>query len=594
MRTSKSATIKRYLVLLLSLALLPGTSQLSFAQAMGAQQQQPSAAGWREPVRAPHALVASTSRLASQIGADVMKRGGNAVDAAVAVAFALAVVYPEAGNLGGGGFMLIRFHDRKTITIDYREVAPLAASRDMYLDKNGELIKGEGSSTVGYRAPGVPGTVAGLELALKKYGSGRFNWRQLIEPARRLAAQGFKLSNRIVGTLKDNERKLSQYEESRKIFLNGGNQFKEGDVLRQPELAATLARLQRGGAREFYRGVTARLIAEDMRRHQGIITLEDLRRYAPKEREPLRSNYRGHEVISMPPPSSGGAVLMEMLNILEGYDVPAMNPLASEKYHLLIEAMRRAYADRAEYMGDPDFASVPAAGMIDKDYAARQRSSIRPDRASTSAEIRGGRPNENSTGQTTHFSVVDPQGNVVANTYTLNDLYGSGVTAKGTGIVLNDEMDDFTSKPGTPNLWGVIQGERNSIVPMKRPLSSMTPTIVLRKDGSVWFAIGARGGARIINAVLQIIINIVDHGMNIQQAIDSPRIHHQWFPDLVRYEPFGLSADTMRALESRGHKLEEATNPRNIASAEGIMIEEGTGTRLGASDPRNDGMPVGY
>jgi gamma-glutamyltranspeptidase / glutathione hydrolase len=582
--------MKRLSALLLSLALLcaPVTS---FAQTVV-----PSAtpAAWREPVRAPHAMVASTSRLASEIGVDVMKRGGNAVDAAVAVAFALAVVYPEAGNLGGGGFMLIRFRDGKTFAIDYREVAPLAATRDMYLDAQGELIKGEGSSTVGYRAPGVPGTVAGMELALRKYGSGRFNWRQLIEPARRLATQGFKLSYRIAGTLIDNARKLSLYEDSRKIFLNNGSQYKEGDILRQPELAATLSRLQQNGAREFYKGLTARLIADDMRRHKGLITLEDLSRYTAKERTPLRSTYRGYEVISMPPPSSGGAVLMEMLNILEGYDLGGMNPLSSEKYHLVIEAMRRAYADRAEYMGDPDFASVPTAQMISKDYATRQRSTIKLDRASTSAEIRGGQPEENQTGQTTHFSVVDPQGNVVANTYTINDLYGSGVTAKGTGIILNDEMDDFTARPGTPNLWGVIQSERNSIVPGKRPLSSMTPTIVLRKDGSVWFAVGARGGARIINAVLQVVLNIIDHGMNIQQAIDAPRIHHQWFPDAVRYEPFGLSSDTLRALAARGHKLEEATTPRNIASAEGIMIEERTGTRLGASDPRNDGTPIGY
>ncbi|HUQ31550.1 MAG TPA: gamma-glutamyltransferase [Pyrinomonadaceae bacterium] len=582
--------MKRISSLLLLFALL-FAPYAAFSQTPPART---AASGWREPVRAHHAMVASTSRLASQIGVEVMKSGGNAVDAAVAVAFALAVVYPEAGNLGGGGFMLIRFHDGKTAAIDYREVAPLAATRDMYLDANGALIKGEGSSTVGYRAPGVPGTVAGLELALKKYGSGRFTWARLIEPARKLAMQGFILSNRIAGTLRDNERKLSQYEDSKKIFLNGGNQFKEDDVLRQPELGMTLARLQRGGAREFYSGRTARLIADDMQRHHGLITMEDLRRYTPKERTPLRSTYRGHEIISMPPPSSGGAVLMEMLNILEGYDLPRMNPLSSEKFHLVIEAMRRAYADRAEYMGDPDFARVPAEEMISKAYAVRQRSTIKLDRASTSEEIRGGNPGENSTGQTTHFSIVDPQGNVVANTYTLNDLYGSGVTAEGTGILLNDEMDDFTSKPGTPNLWGVIQGERNSIVPGKRPLSSMTPTIVLRKDGSVWFAVGARGGARIINAVLQIIINVIDHGMNIQQAIDAPRIHHQWFPDLVRMEPFGLSSDTMRALELRGHKLEEATTPRNIASAEGIMIEEGSNIRLGASDPRNDGVPVGF
>jgi gamma-glutamyltranspeptidase/glutathione hydrolase len=540
-------------------------------------------------------MVASTSRLASQIGIDVMKRGGNAVDAAVAVAFALAVVYPEAGNLGGGGFMLARFRDGKTIAIDYREVAPLAASRNMYLDARGELIKGEGSSTVGYRASGVPGTVAGLDLALRKYGSGKLSWAQLIEPARRLASQGFELSYRIAGTLEDHKRKLGSYEDSRKIFLNDGNARVEGELLRQSDLAATLARLQHRGAREFYTGITARRIADEMREHNGLITLEDLRRYTPKERVPLSSTYRGHEIISMPPPSSGGAVLMEMLNILEGYDLSSMNPASSEKYHLVVEAMRRAYADRAEYMGDPDFVTVPTAGMINKGYATRRRSTIDPQRASTSAEVRGGHPDEeNGSGETTHFSVVDPDGNVVANTYTLNDLYGSGVTIKGTGVLLNDEMDDFTSKPGTPNLWGVIQSERNAIAPGKRPLSSMTPTIGLGEDGAIWFAVGARGGARIINAVLQIIINIIDHGMNIQQAIDAPRVHHQWFPDLLRYEPFGLSGDTMRALAARGHKLEEATNPRNLASAEGIMIEPRTGMRLGASDPRNDGVPVGY
>ncbi|HEY0379534.1 MAG TPA: gamma-glutamyltransferase [Pyrinomonadaceae bacterium] len=581
---------RRFFVTTSLLALLLCARGVSFSQG-GAVAPAPS---WRQPVRAPHAMVASTSPLASAIGADVMKRGGNAVDAAVAVAFALAVVYPEAGNLGGGGFMLIRLSGGKTVAIDYREVAPLASSRGMFLDARGELIKGAGSSTVGYRASGVPGTVAGLELALKKYGSGRLTWAQLIEPARRIAAQGFALSLRVAGTIRDHEKKLSADEDSRRIFLNAGSFFKEGDTLRQPELAATLARLQRFGAREFYEGRTARLIADDMRRHGGLLTLDDLKGYRPKEREPLRQTYRGYEILSMPPPSSGGAVLMEMLNILEGYDIAAMNPLASEKYHLLVEAMRRAYADRAEYMGDPDFVPVPAAAMIDKAYAARRRASIKLDRASTSAEIRGGLTEENRTGETTHFSVIDPQGNTVANTYTLNDLYGSGVTATGTGVLLNDEMDDFTAKPGTPNLWGMIQGERNSIEPRKRPLSSMTPTIVLRKDGSVWFAVGARGGARIINAVLQIIVNVIDHRMNIQQAIDAPRVHHQWFPDAVRYEPYGLSADTMRALASRGHKLEEATDPRNLASAEGVMIEEGTNVRLGASDPRNDGVPVGY
>lgn len=554
-----------------------------------------AAAGWREPVRAQHAMVASVSRTASEVGVDVLKRGGNAVDAAIAVAFALAVVYPEAGNLGGGGFMLIRLRDGRTTAIDYREMAPGRATRDMYLDAKGEPIRGEGSSTVGYRAPGVPGTVAGMEMALKKYGSGRLTWAQLIEPARRLALDGFKVSYQLSNSLRDYSKRLEPYADSRKIFYRAGKPLNEGDTLRQPDLAATLARIQRGGAREFYEGTTARLIADDMKRHDGLITLEDLRNYVVKEREPLRSTYRGHPVITMPPPSSGGVVLIEMLNILEGFEMPKLGWSSSDRYHFLAEAMRRAYADRSEYFGDADFVSVPVSGLIDKAYAARQRDTINPARASTSEEVRPGRPTGFDTGQTTHFSVVDAAGNAVANTYTLNDLYGSGVVARGTGVLLNDEMDDFTSKPGVPNTWGFIQGERNAVAPRKRPLSSMTPTFVLRKDGSLWFAIGARGGSRITNAICQIITNVVDHGMNLQQAIDAPRIHHQWLPDVLSFEPYGLSADTQRALEARGHKVAQASWYRgNIASAEGVMIEEKTGMRLGACDPRYEGVPVGY
>lgn len=546
----------------------------------------------REPVRGRHGMVAAQSRIASQVGVDIMKRGGNAVDAAVAVALALAVTYPEAGNIGGGGFMMIRLRNGKTAAIDYREMAPAAATRNIYLNKNGELIKGEGSSTVGYRASGVPGTVAGLDLALKKYGSGRFTWAQLVEPARRLAAEGFPLTYLVTRSMRNAKDLLGKYEDSRRIFLNNGRLYNEGDVLRQPELAATLARLQRRGPREFYEGLTARLIAADMKRHNGLITFADMRNYVAKERVPLRAKYRGYEVISMPPPSSGGPVLIEMLNILEGYDLGKINHASSEKYHLLTEAMRRAFADRAEYMGDPDFVKVPVAGLIDKDYAQRLRSTINLDRASRSEEVRPGQPAGYESTDTTHFAVVDQYGNAVSNTYTINDLYGSGVTAKGTGVILNDEMDDFAAKPGSPNLFGLVQGERNAIMPGKRPLSSMTPTFVLRKDGSLWFAIGARGGPRIITAVLQTIINIVDHGMNIQQAIDAPRIHHQWLPDEILHEPYGLSADTQRALEARGHKL--AAKPVYTASAAGIMIEEKTGVRQGALDSRSDGEPVGY
>ncbi|HEX8294137.1 MAG TPA: gamma-glutamyltransferase [Pyrinomonadaceae bacterium] len=546
----------------------------------------------RQPVRARRGMVASTDRLASQVGVDVLKRGGNAVDAAVAVAFALTVTYPAAGNIGGGGFMMIRLRDGRATAIDYREMAPAAAHRNVYLDERGELKKGEGGSLVGYRASGVPGTVAGMELALRKYGSGRLTWAQLVEPARRLAAEGFALPYGLARSLRANEKELGLYPESKKVYLNNGRFFNEGEVWRQPELAATFARMQRSGPREFYEGRTARLIAEDMRAHDGLITLEDLKGYVAKERAPLRTTYRGFEVISMPPPSSGGAVLIEMLNILEGFDLRHMGASSSERYHVQTEAMRRAFADRAEYMGDADFVSVPVAGLIDKGYAERLRKGIRMERASTSAEVKAGRPAGAESEETTHFTVVDAEGNCVSNTYTLNDSYGSKVVMKGTGILMNDEMDDFAAKPGTPNMFGLIQGERNAVAPRKRPLSAMTPTFVLRQDGSLWFAVGSPGGPTIINTVLQVVTNVVDFDMNIQQAIDAPRIHHQWLPDEITYEPFGLSADTFRALESRGHRLTQ--KPRYMGDAHGIMIEEKTGMRLGASDSRNEGAAVGY
>jgi gamma-glutamyltranspeptidase/glutathione hydrolase len=546
----------------------------------------------RQPVRATHGMVASTDRMASQVGVDVLRRGGNAVDAAIAVAFALAVVYPAAGNLGGGGFMMIRLRDGRATAIDYREMGPAAAHRDVYLDEKGNLKEGEGSSTLGYRASGVPGTVAGMELALKKYGSGKLTWTQLVEPARRLAAEGFPLPYGLAHSLRGNADKLGLYEESKKVYLNGGRFYEEGAVWRQPELAATFARLQRFGPREFYEGRTARLISEDMQAHGGLITLADMKNYVAKERVPLRSTYRGFEVVSMPPPSSGGAVLIEILNILEGFDLRHMGASSSERYHVETEAMRRAFADRAEYMGDADFVNVPIAGLVDKSYAERLRKGIKMDRASTSAEVRAGRPTGAESEETTHFTVVDAEGNCVSNTYTLNDSYGSKVVMKGTGVLMNNEMDDFAAKPGTPNAYGLIQGERNAVAPRKRPLSAMTPTFVMRKDGTLWFAIGSPGGPTIINTVMQVITNVVDFDMNIQQAVDAPRIHHQWLPDEIVYEPFGLSADTFRALEQRGHKL--VGTPRYMGDAQGIMIEEQTGVRLGASDPRNYGEPVGY
>ncbi|MDQ3220788.1 MAG: gamma-glutamyltransferase [Acidobacteriota bacterium] len=546
---------------------------------------------WREPVRSRHAMVASQHELASKIGIDIIRKGGNAVDAAIAVGLALAVVYPEAGNIGGGGFMLIRLKNGKTFAIDYREMAPMAATRNVFVNKDGTLIAGEGSSTIGYRASGVPGTLAGFDLAFKKYGSGKIKWRDLVEPSRILAQNGYKLTFRLANLLEAYKTNLSKYADSSRIFLNDGKFYKEGDIFRQPELAQTLGRIQAQGAKEFYTGETARLIAADMRVNNGLITLEDLKNYQARERTPLRGAYRGYEIISMPPPSSGGIVMLQVLNMLEAYDVRSMGYNSSAKYHVLAEASRRAFADRAEFMADPDFADVPVNQLIDKKYIAERRSTIDLAKATSSREIGHGQIVGKEPTETTHFTVVDAAGNVVTNTYTINDLYGSRVTAKGTGVLLNDEMDDFAARPGKENLYGLIQGERNAVQPKKRPLSSMTPTIVLRKDGSFWFALGARGGPRIISAVMQSVINVIDHDMNIQQAIDAPRIHHQWFPDEILFEPYGMSPDTLKILGGYGHKF--GNKPVTIASATGIMINE-EGVRFGAIDSRSDGAAIGY
>jgi gamma-glutamyltranspeptidase / glutathione hydrolase len=550
-----------------------------------------NAAAFREPERGKNAMVASQHSIATNIGIDVLKRGGNAVDAAIAVGVALAVVYPEAGNIGGGGFMIIRNKNGEFKAIDYREMAPAAATRDLFVDAKGDLIRGEGSSTVGYRASGVPGTLAGFELAYKKYGSGKLKWNELIDPAVKVARNGYQLSHRLAELFRSYSSTLSRYPESNRIFLNNGKFFNEGDVLKQPELATVLARVSRFGAADFYTGQTAKMIAADMRANNGLITLDDLKNYKVKERTPLTGTYRGHQIVSMPPPSSGGLVMLQVLNMLEAYDLQAMGVGSAARYHVIAEAMKRSFADRAEYMADPDFADVPVAQLVDRAYAAARRSTIMPDKATPSREIKPGVFGGKEGTETTHYTVIDKDGMIVSNTYTINDLYGSRVTIMGTGILMNDEMDDFAARPGTPNLFGLVQGERNAVGPGKRPLSSMTPTIVMRKDGSPWFAVGARGGPRIISAVLQTVINVIDHGMNIQAAIDAPRIHHQWLPDELRYEPFGMSPDTLNILRSYGHKFPDS--PGNIASATGIMIDE-KGIRLGAIDSRSDGLAAGY
>lgn len=539
-----------------------------------------------EPVRGQKVMVASASEHATRAGLEILRKGGNAVDAAVAVGLALAVTYPIAGNLGGGGFMVVRTADGKSVAIDYREIAPAKAGRDLYLDASGKVIPE--ASTTGYLASGVPGTVAGLSLAQERYG--KLKWRDVVEPARRLAADGFPVSDTLARTLR--ESKLERFPESRRVFLRNGNFYREGEVFRQPDLAATLKRLQQKGPREFYEGRTAELIAEDMRAHQGLITRDDLKAYRPVVREPIRGTYRGYEIVTMPPPSSGGVALIEMLNMLERYDVGALGYNSSRKYHLFTEVMRRAFADRAEYMGDPAFVKLPVAGLTSKRYAADLARGIDLTRATPSAQVKAGRPAAYESPQTTHFSVVDAEGNAVSNTYTLNLNYGSGVTVKGAGFLLNNEMDDFTSKPGVPNAFGLIQGEANAIAPGKRPLSSMTPSLVL-KDGKLFLVVGSPGGPTIINTVLQVITNVVDHGMNARQAVSAPRLHHQWLPDAIQVEPYGLSADVAEALRAKGHQI--ADNPRYMGDAEVIMIDPATGVRLGASDPRSpDGLAAGY
>ena len=543
-----------------------------------------------EPVRGQHGMVASNDEIASKVGVEIMKKGGNAVDAAIAVGLALAVVFPFAGNIGGGGFMLIRKKDGTSTAIDYREMAPKAATRNIYLDKNGKLIEGEGGSILGYRAAGVPGTLAGFDLAFRKYGSGKLKWSDLVEPARLLAQSGFVLSYSDVRSIGVYRNDLSHYPESKRIFLNGGNGFKEGDRLVQPELAQTLGRIQRIGAKEFYTGKTAQLIAADMKAHNGLMTLDDLKNYKAKDRVPVKGTYRGYEIISMSPPSSGGAILLEILNILEGYDLRAMGYDSAAKYQVMTEAMRRAFADRAEYMGDADFVDVPVNTLIDKKYAEKRRESIDLTRASSSSEIGHGQIAGKEPTETTHYTVVDGEGNVVSNTYTINNGFGSAATVTGAGFLLNDEMDDFAAKPGEPNMFGLIQGERNAVQPGKRPLSAMTPTIVLRKDGTPWFAVGAAGGPTIITAVLQTIINVIDHDMNIQQALDAPRIHHQWMPDELVSEPYGMSPDTRKILESYGQKFSLV---RTLARGTAIMIDD-KGVRLGAVDSRGPGEAVGY
>ena len=539
------------------------------------------------PVYAAHGMVATQERLATEVGVDILKRGGNAVDAAVAVGFALAVTLPQAGNLGGGGFMIVHVAESgETVAIDYREKAPEAASRDMFLDAAGEADPA--LSRFSGLAVGVPGTVAGLTLALDRYGTMELS--EVIAPAVKLAEEGIAVTPDLAQSIEANREELEKYASSSAIFFRpDGSGFEPGDTLVQSDLAGSLRAIAEAGSDAFYDGEIGALIAAEMARSGGLITAEDLAAYEAVVREPVRGDYRGYEVISMPPPSSGGVHIIEILNILEGFPIGELGANSAATIHLMAEAMKLAYADRSEYLGDSDFVDVPVAGLTSKDYAGQLRALIDADRATPSATIRPNDPLPYESDQTTHFSVVDAAGNAVANTYTINFSYGTGLVAEGTGILLNNEMDDFSAKPGVPNAYGLIGGDANAVEPGKRPLSSMSPTIVLR-DGKVFLVTGSPGGSRIITTVLQIIMNVVDHGMNVAEASEAARVHHQWLPDELRVEE-GLSIDTIRLLEAMGHKVAEQPV---MGSTHSIMRRE-DGALFGASDPRRpSSLTAGY
>jgi gamma-glutamyltranspeptidase / glutathione hydrolase len=554
------------------------------------------------PTHAPHAIVTSVHELASRAGVEILHTGGNAVDAAVATGFALAVVHPQAGNLGGGGFMLLRFADGKTRFIDFREKAPFAAAENMYLDAQGNVIpeSNKESSVVGYRAIGVPGTVAGLVYAEKQYG--KLSIEKVMAPAIKLARDGFALAYEDTQDLKK-DKYLAEFPESKRIFLRDGNLYEPGEVFKQPELAHTLERLAKDPD-TFYHGAMAHELAAAIQKGGGLVTAKDLAAYEVKEREPIRGSYRGYDIISAPPPSSGGVALIEILNILEGFDLAKLGNRSADAIHLEVEAFRRAFYDRADFLGDPDFTKVPVAQLIDKKYAAAWRDSIDPNHATPNKDLK--RPSFGELERvaqsypaairepqnTTHYSVVDADGNAVSVTTTLNDSFGSRVTAEGLGFLLNDEMDDFTSKQGVPNTYGLIQGPTNAISPGKRPLSTMTPTIVL-KDGKLFLVLGSPGGSRIVTIVANILIGVVDFSLDIQEAVNAPRFHHQWLPDQIFVED-RLSPDTMNILRSKGHKVKVDPSWRDWGDGECIMVDPKTGERLAGADGRNNGKAVGY
>ncbi|NLS68531.1 gamma-glutamyltransferase [Bradyrhizobium brasilense] len=546
------------------------------------------------PAAAENGMVVSAQHLATQVGVEVLKRGGNAVDAAVAVGYALAVAYPAAGNLGGGGFMTIQFADGRKTFLDFRETAPKGATADMYLDKDGNVIPG--LSTKGHLAVGVPGSVAGMEYAREKYGT--MKRADVIAPALQLAEDGFVLDQGDVSMLQTSTKDFQDDPASAAIFLNNGKPFQVGERLTQHELAETLREISKRGSDGFYKGWVGAAIVAASQAGKGLLTQEDLDNYRVRELAPVECDYRGYHVVSAPPPSSGGVVICEMLNILEGYPLQELGYHSAQAVHYQIEAMRHAYVDRNSYLGDPDFVKNPLERLLDKTYAAKIRAAIDPAKAGVSRDIKPGVPPHEGS-NTTHYSIADKDGNAVSVTYTLNDWFGAKVTAARTGVLLNDEMDDFTAKVGVPNLYGLVQGEANAIVPGKRPLSSMSPTIV-SKDGKPVIVMGTPGGSRIITAVLLTMINAIDYGMNAQEAVDMPRFHQQWLPEVTNLEDYTLSPDTRKILEGMGHKFGPPHPANHLAviiigapSLRGKPV--GNNRFYGANDPRrNSGLAAGY
>lgn len=549
-----------------------------------------------QPAKGEHGMVVTAQHFGSEVGVEVLKKGGNAVDAAVAVGYALAVLYPNAGNIGGGGFMTIRFKDGKSTFLDFRERAPLAATKTMYLDKDGKPVKG--ASLDGYLAVGVPGSVAGFEMAREKYGT--LQRQDLMAPAIAYAKDGFILDQGDAASFANNAARLAKDPAAAAIFLKpNGKPYGAGERLLQPDLAASLAAISEKGTDAFYKGAIADAIVKASGAKGGILAKADFEQYAVRELKPVTCTYRGYEITSSPPPSSGGVIICEILNVLEGYPLSYLGAGSAETVQVMVEAMRHAYVDRNSALGDPDFVDNPVSKLLDKAYAKDIRDKIDPFRAGVSQDLMPKGFGESK--ETTHYSIIDNDGNAVAVTYTLNGSFGAGVVADGTGILLNNEMDDFTQKPGVPNLYGLVQGEANAIQPKKTPLSSMSPTIVA-KDGKPFMVIGSPGGSRIITITLEAIINVIDHGMNIQEAIDAPRIHHQWLPDTVYVEPFGLSPDTEKLLAGMGYHLDLADS--TWGQAAGILvggkslaeIEKGGGARYnGAIDSRAaSGEALGY